>query len=80
MVDGFTFQLQQLQVFFPHEPERLITGKVLDTAFCSLPNIYTEAATRRACLRVTATPVWQEGLLKTLHIHGAELMDDPPKS
>ena len=53
-IDGFTHHNRQLRVVDPECPGRYVPAHVRDPAFDIIPNVYTEAATRRAELRVMA--------------------------
>jgi len=70
-VDGFTHHNRQLKVVHPDEPTRFVTASVRDPAFDSAPNIYTEAATGRRMLEVSAKVTLKDGRIQRMYIMDA---------
>ena len=52
-VDGIIHHARQLKVHHPDRPGKFATAVVRDPAFDSLPNIYTEAASKLGRIRAT---------------------------
>ena len=46
------------------------------SSFDTIPNVYTEAATRRLWLEVTAKPTLKDGRIKALYIMDAKIIED----
>lgn len=77
LVDGFIHHNRQLKVYHPAEPDRFLTGHIRDPAFDTIPNVYTEAATRRLWLEITAKPTLKDGRIKALYIMDAKIVNNP---
>ncbi len=75
-VDGIIHHNRQLKVEHPLESGAYITAQVRDPIFDGLPNIYTEAASMKGWLMVTAKPTYRDGRLYGLYIMDAETAGD----
>jgi hypothetical protein len=74
--DGFTFHTRKLSVEHPDRPGYLLAD-VRDPVFDEESNPYTQAAQRKAVIRVQAKPGYRSGRLEKLSImdFGAEIDD-----
>ncbi|RDD60492.1 hypothetical protein [Ferruginivarius sediminum] len=75
-VDGIIHHNRQLKVDNPEVPGAYLTAQVRDPAFDTVPNVYTDAASKKGWLIVDARPTYKAGALHGLYIMNAEAADD----
>lgn len=71
-VDGFTRHNRQMKIAHPDVVGKFITAEILDPAFSTSPNVYTEAANVDGWLEVHAKRTLKDGKLVRLHILNAK--------
>ena len=76
-VNGFTHHDRQLKIVDPDDPSRFIVAVVRDPAFDITPNIYTNAASYRSELDVSAKRMIRGGRNHKLYIMDAKHVEGP---
>jgi len=66
--DGFIHHSRKLNVEHPNEPGTYIHADVKDPLFEAVPNVYTDAANRKATIVVQAKPAFRAGRLERIYI------------
>jgi hypothetical protein len=67
-LDGFSHHNRRLNVAHPSEPGRFIWADVRDPIFDTVPNVYTDAANRKATIRVEARLAYRDESLEKIYI------------
>lgn len=67
-LDGFVHHTRRLNVENPEEPGQFLYADVKDPLFDEVPNVYTEAANRKATITVQAKQAHRAGKLERIYI------------
>lgn len=67
-LDGFVHHTRRLNVENPEEPGHFLYADVKDPLFDEVPNVYTDAANRKAVITVQAKPAHRAGKLERIYI------------
>ena len=67
-LDGFVHHTRRLNVENPYEPGHFLYADVKDPLFDDVPNVYTDAANRKATISVMAKPAFRTGKLERIYI------------
>lgn len=79
-LDGFVHHTRRLNVENPEEPGQFLYADVKDPLFEDVPNVYTDAANRKATITVQAKPAYRSGKLERIYIMDFRAEIDQPQT